>query len=105
MLDRFTGEHCGGVVRPRRRRTMPAAIPARSGTLQCPIWILQSACATNIAARASPVTLDSRILLAGHHSPSRQTLSRVLESGRGVSGEVDETACRCLNAAGVEGDR
>jgi hypothetical protein len=66
MLDRFTGEHRGGVVRPRRRRTMPAAIPARSGTLQCPIWILESACATKIAVRTSPVTLDSRILLAGY---------------------------------------
>src|SRR4029077_12234957 len=47
---------------------------------------------------------DSPIRLAGY-SDTRQTLSRVLESRRGVSGEVDETACRCLNASGVQGDR
>jgi len=50
------------------------------------------------------VTQDSRIRLAGYPG-TRQTLSRVLESRRGVSGEVDETACRCLNASGLQGDR
>ena len=60
--------------------------------------------ATVFAARGAAVTQDSRIRLAGYPD-TRQTLSRVLESRRGVCGEVDETACRCLNTSGVQGDR
>jgi hypothetical protein len=50
------------------------------------------------------VTQVSPIRIAGYPD-TRQTLSRVLESRIGASVEVDETACRCLNASGVQGDR
>ena len=48
-----------------------------------------AACATNIAATASPVTQDSRIRVALYLA-IRQMLSRVLESRRGASGDVDK---------------
>jgi hypothetical protein len=49
--------------------------------------------ATNLVAGVPPVTQVSPI----RYPDTRQMLSRVLESRRGVSVEVDVTACRCLS--------
>jgi hypothetical protein len=85
---------------PLRRRAPRVASSGRLGRGKAPATGLSdrmpavpyldigAATPVNIAAKASPMTQDSRIRLAGYLT-TRQTRSRVLESRRGTSNSKD----------------